>query len=456
MDGPMKEVLARMPLAEAVLWLWRYVGDESHLNAVFERYRGRCYQRIIRFPVMVHLIADALLEYHGSGNQSFSRAQESGELEASISAAYGKLRRLPIPLSMGFFAESTDRLRELFPVEARRKPPRSLRAFEVITLDGKAIKRVAKRLKPLRGVGGGLLGGRALVAMEFASGMALGMHAHPDGDANDVRFTADLLAELRGRVERRRLWMADRQFCDLPRLEQFAASGDHFLVRYNAKLGFHPDPQRAVQEGVDRQGRRYREEWGWLGRPTHSKRRYVRRITLYRPGEEEIIVVTSLLSPEKYLAEDLLDLYLERWGIERMFQKVTEVFGLEALIGSTPEANIFQFAFCLLLYNQIQTVRAYVAQHQERDFETISLEQVFVDVQRELIAWNVVFNPATTIDYLRRTTLAQTRRRLNRLLRCAWSDRWIKTHNTKRRSKKPTKRKKTHGSVYRILQKSAK
>lgn len=455
MDCPSKEVLARMPLAEAVLWLWRWVADESHLQAMFQRYRGRCYEKIITFPMMVRLIADALLEYSGSGNQSFSRARESGELEASMVAAYGKLGRLPVLLSMGFLSESTDRLRELFPHAARRKPTGSLQELAVITLDGKAIKRVAKRLKPLRGVGGGLLGGRALVAMDFATGMALGMHAHEDGDANDVRFVPELLPEVRGRVGGLRLWMADRQFCDLVQMEHFTGCGDHFLIRYNAKLGFHGDSERAPREGMDRQGRHYREEWGWLGRATHLKRRYVRRITLYRPGEEEIAVVTDLVGYKKYPAEDVLDLYMERWGIENMFHKVTDVFGLEALIGGRPQATIFQFAFCLLLHNQIQLVRAYVAGHQQRDFETISLEQLFVDVQRELIAWNVVHPLATTVDYFQKGTLSQVRSRLNKLLRPTWSDRWIKTRNKKRRPKQPSNRKKTHGSVYRILQKSA-
>ena len=42
-----------------------------------------------------------------------------------------------------------------------------LRAFTATVLDGKAIKRVAKRLKLLRGIRGGVLGGKALVALEL-------------------------------------------------------------------------------------------------------------------------------------------------------------------------------------------------------------------------------------------------------------------------------------------------
>ena len=48
-------------------------------------------------------------------------------------------------------------------------------------------------------------------------------------------------------------------------------------------------------------------------------------------------------------------------GIERMFQQVAEVFHLATLIGGSPEATVFQLAFCLLLYNMIQVVRASLA-----------------------------------------------------------------------------------------------
>src|SRR5262249_53887770 len=151
----------------------------------------------IQFPNLVALIGDALLEHGGSGNQSFSRARETGELQASKEAAYGKLGRVPIPLSQAFVAELTGPLRELFPEESRRPSPASLRGFNTILMDGKAIKRVAKRLKLLRKIGGGLLGGRALVALHYETGLVIALHADEDGDANDVRFVPDLLPVIR-------------------------------------------------------------------------------------------------------------------------------------------------------------------------------------------------------------------------------------------------------------------
>jgi hypothetical protein len=453
MDPLARPVLERLPLAEAVLLLWSSIAEDAFLEGLFQEHRGRSYTNLISFPLVVQLLADALLEHDGSAHRSFQQAIARQELAATVQAAYGKLGRLPIPLSMALLTGCTDRLRALFPPAAAVTPPDSLRGLACVIYDGKAIKRVAKRLKLLRGIPGGLLGGRALVALALDSGLALAMHAHPDGDANDVRFVPELLPVVRQRLAGPRLHIADRQFCGLPQLALFAGGDDHFLARYHAGVRFDRDPARPRRRGVDSAGRHYTEEWGWLGAPSNKQRRDVRRVTLQRPGEEAVILVTDLLEADRYPATDLLALYLQRWGIERLFQKVTEVFGLQRLIGGTPQANIFQFAFCLVLYNLLQVVRGYVAAAEQRPAETISVEKLFVDVTDELTAWNKVIDPATTVAlFAEPPPLAALRQRLRALLGGVWTARWLKAPAKKPRAVTPKKQKRTHGSVYRILE----
>jgi hypothetical protein len=452
------DVCARMPLAEAALSIWRFVFDEERLNHLWEQHRGRCYEKVISFPAMTHLVADALLQHGGSGRRSFEKNIEAGQLESSVQAAFGKLGRLPVAVSQRLLREGTMALRELFPDRALRQLPSSLRDFEAMVLDGKAIKNVAKRLKALRGVGGGLLGGKALVGLGWSTGLALAMQAHPDGDASEKRLVKDVVPQTDALVSKPRLFVADRAFCNLVQAGHFTGrTGDHFLVRYHAGTKFTPDNSRADRSGTDGQGRKYRETWGWLGSESNKGRRYVRRIHLYRPDEDEdLILITDLLDADVYPAVDLLWLYQERWGIERMFQKVTEVFGLERLIGGTPQACIFQFAFCLLLYNLVQLLTGYVAQARKCESEELSKEKLFDDVHRELIAWNVFFTPEQTIErFPECPTAKQLRCRLRELLAHVWSDTWWKAPPQKNR--RPTRRegKRGHGSVYRILQEHA-
>ena len=453
--GNVVDVCARMPLAEAALSMWRFVFDEQRLNGLWEEYRGRCYEKIISFPTMTHLVADALLQYGGSGRRSCAKNKEAGQLEGSVQAVFGKLGRLPLELSQGLLRDGTAALRELFPHGALRQLPASLNAFEVLVFDGKAIKKVAKRLKPLRGVGGGLLGGKALVGLHWSTGLALAMQTHPDGDASEKRLVQSVVAQTHASVPQPRLFVADRGFCDLVQAAHFTARpGDHFLVRHHAGTKFTPDTSRAETKGTDSQGRAFVETWGWLGTEANKGRRYVRKIHLARPGEDEdLTLITDLLDAEAYPAMDLLWLYQERWGIERMFQKVTEVFGLQKLIGGTPQACIFQFAFCMLLYNLIQLLTSYVAQAQECEVEKISKEKLFDDVQRELIAWNVVFTPEQTIQRFAASLNAdEVRTRLHNILAHAWSETWWKAPRQENRRPPKRESKRGHSTVYRILQ----
>jgi hypothetical protein len=448
------DVWARMPLAEATMSIWRFVFDHQRLSDLWEQHRGRCYEKVISFPTMSHLVAEALLQYGGSGRRSFAKNIEAGQLDSSVAAAFGKLGRLPLPVSQALLREGTTALRELFPPGHDRQCPESVNAFDLIILDGKAIKRVAKRLKPLRGVGGGLLGGKALVALDWKTGFALAMHVHPDGDASEKRLVKDLVLQTEALVCKPRLFVADRAFCDLVQAAHFTARpGDHFLVRHHSGTTFTQDTSRPQKSGTDCQGRTYQETWGWLGSPSNKGRRYVRRIHLFRPGEaQDLVLITDLLDGDASSATDLLWLYQQRWAIERMFQKVTEVFGLERLIGGTPQACLFQFAFCMLLYNIIQVLTSYIAQAKNCHDEKISSEKLFDDVHRQLTACHVLFTPEQTIARFQPIPSARLlRSRLSGILAHAWSDTWWKSPSRKRQ---PSRRqaKRGHGSVYRILQ----
>ena len=69
------------------------------------------------------------------------------------------------------------------------------------------------------------------MAVELASGLAVAVATHPDGETNDAQRVPALLPQVRPHLAGPRLWVADRQFCDLPQTAALAAEGDHFVVR---------------------------------------------------------------------------------------------------------------------------------------------------------------------------------------------------------------------------------
>jgi Transposase DDE domain len=449
-------ILRRTPLANAILSLWAYLLQPATLDGIFARYRGPSYEDVLSFPTFVELIRDALVLHRGSGNQSFQRAKEQNRLPTTERAVYGKLERIPISLSVGFFEEVTERIRKILPIGHQANPiPSSLADMTITILDGKQIKRVAKRLKPLRGRPGKVVGGKILAAYLPAEGLAVAMAAVPDGEANDIRLMPEAIPQARARITGVRLWVVDRQFCDLNQPALLSEQGDHFLIRRSLKIGFLADPERSAETSVDAQGRTVIERWGWLGSEKDKRRRYVRHIHLSRPGEEDVMLVTDLVDGQRYPAADLLAVYLSRWGIERVYQEITEVFELQQLIGCTAEASIFQAGFCLLLYNLLQVVRAYIAASQrDMPVDSVSTEQIFEDVKREVTALTVLFPSQKIAEWFtEELSHDELVARLTTLLAGVWTPRYRKAKNKKpRRKVKTAKCSGAHTSVYKVLE----
>jgi Transposase DDE domain len=451
---PVASVLKQLPLAEAVWQLWSVALPDAFLNQLFDQHRGRCYERDVSFAALVHLVSDAVCQHRGSGHQALTRALEKDVLPASMQAIYGKLRRIPIALSEAFLAECTERLLPYRPARPYVDVASSLAAFRVMLFDGKTFKRAAKRLKPVRGRAGKGLGGRALVAMELGTGLLCAFSAHPDGHANEANLVMQLLPQVRSKIAGPRLWVADRQFGDLAQIHRLTEDNDHFVLRYHKKTPFFPDPERPSRSGTDRFGRTWTEEWGWM-RSQRQKPFYVRRITLQRPTQETIVIITDLLDADLYPANDLLEIYRERWGIERVFQQVSEVFHLLHLIGSSPQAVIFQGAFCMVLYNLLQVMRTIVADTQDRPVAEISSEKLFYDLNEELIAVTKFSTPQQLAEAIPRRAklIPDLRVYLHERLGKAWTKRWLKAKPKKYHPPQPKQKiKGGHISIHRILE----
>jgi len=470
MDTDMaRHILHKLPLAEATLQVWRWILDEMTLLKCFEVHRGRCYERAISFEVMTHLMADALVNHQGNAKRCFEDAIEDGVLRATVQAAYGKLRRMPIGVSEAMVNHTAIRLREIWPEGMCLACPSSLDGFDLRALDGKTIKRVSRRLKPLRGVKAGLLGGRATTVLSLRYGLVESMKADPDGHGSEVNMVPDVVEELRNRShERPCLWVCDRGFCKQNLIELLGMDADAYILRYTKKLRYTKDNMVPEGHDVDEEGRGYEESWGWIGTVRDPERFRVRRIVLQcddidngktdKKNPDDLILITNLHDADRYPAVDVLEMYRRRWHIERVFQEVTEVFGLKHLIGSSPEATIFQFGFCVILYNVIQLHRMYIAQDQERSITSISSEKYFQDVRDDLIACMRLIDPgalpALVVDIENKISMCDT---LRCLLHDCWKSRWEKAKpNRHRRAKVRTGPQPGEGygqccSVYRIL-----
>src|SRR5947209_6879472 len=145
-------VLRRLPLAEAFYSLWGYAASDTVLDLLFDNFRGRCYQDKLSFCELVYVLADAITRYKGKGRGAILDAIGHQRLSCQARAVYGKLSRLPLPLAEAFLSALTARLRPLFPAGLlHTRLPACFAGLAVIVIDGKKIKKAAKRLLATRG-----------------------------------------------------------------------------------------------------------------------------------------------------------------------------------------------------------------------------------------------------------------------------------------------------------------
>jgi hypothetical protein len=450
------EVCHRLPLADAALRLLAYVLDPAALTDIFAQGRGRSYEDLLTFPTFVHLVGEALLGHRGSAHQCFRKARAADRLDTVVEAVYGKLRRVPVPLSQDFFRRSAARLRDVLPA-AVSPVPAALAAFQVLRFDGKKLKHLVKKLKPLRGLKGQVVGGKLLVVQDVATQQVLALEATENGEAADNPLVPGAVAQVRSLPPGLpRLWVGDRAFCEFKTLGLLATDNDHWVVRHHRRCSFHPDPAVPPRTGTTAQGVPYREEWGWLGAAQQPRRCRVRRITLERPHDVPLVLVTSLLDAAAYPAADLLTIYHRRWGIESLFLRVTQTFDLRHLISGAPRATVFQGAFCLLLANIVRAIQGYIAEAAARSVETISTHNLFTDIQEELTAWTRLLDAGTTEALLRDLHgcgAAELQRYVRRTLTGVWTARWEKAKTTKRPPAGPPRwyLKGGHSSAAKIL-----
>lgn len=459
--------LARVPLAEAALRLLDYALDTEGLARVFDAHRGAAYDRKLVFPDFVRLIADCLLGHRGgSAHRTFQTLRDDDEDAASVQAAYQKLSRLPTAVALALFDHAAARLDQLaIRGQPLRDPPASLAGFRLLAFDGKTIKFVAKKLKPLRRLGGRFCGGKLLVAVDVATGRAAGVEANPDGEASDVPLVVPLIERIRAAADPRpRVWIGDRAYCSTVPLAAAAAAGDAFIVRHHSLFRFQPDPDAAARTGTDDQGRAVTDQTGTLGRGPNALR--VRRIAVARPKPDagsratpdDLVVVTSLTDADRYPAADILAAYRLRWPIETLFQQAVQTFELRRLIGGSPNATVFQAVLALLLANITHAVRDAVADAADDAIppRDLSLARLFDDTRRDLVGLFRMVDPDHVVTALKATPLATpaaVRTHLRGLLRPLSPDRYRKAP-TRKGVPKPTDRGYVcggHTSVHKAL-----
>ncbi len=149
-----------------------------------------------------------------------------------------------------------------------------------------------------------------------------------------------LLASMLGALRPGDLLLGDRHFAGAPLYVEYQNHGLEFLTRAHHRLKIAKVKRLVRYSSQDFLGRL---NLGKLHRrkdpslPTHIDVRFLRAVLRIRGQRQTVWFVTSLLNPDRYPADQIIQLYAWRWRIETLFRELKITLSADVLRSQTPE-----------------------------------------------------------------------------------------------------------------------
>jgi hypothetical protein len=365
----------------------------DRLDTLFRDTAQRQYQKELLFSELVELMLSVVLRVDASVHAAYKK--RASMLPVSDQAVYDKLQCMELGVSEAMVADSATQLAPVIDALDARSPD-WVRGYRSRVLDGNHLSKTERRIKGLRSTWAAALPGKVLAVYEPATDLVTHVCLTPDGHAQERSLSDDILVL----VERRDLWIADRNFCTLKLLFGIDAQGAAFAIRQHAGLPTHMLGKRRYR-GRSETGRVYEQamEVEYEGQSLR-----VRRVTvvLDQPttdGDTEIHVVTNL--PDKKAdAVAVAELYRKRWTIEGRFYEVTQTLNCEPNTLGYPKAALFAFCLALVASNAVALMRASLRTvHDLGDVEEMSRHYVALEIRETYVGMMIALPPARWIAF---------------------------------------------------------
>lgn len=201
----------------------------------------------------------------------------------------------------------------------------------------------------------------------------------------------------------RRLWhylkrgdilLADRHFSDYGTLAWLWRQCVDCVIRMNQarpadfRRGAYLGPEDRLvtwQKPVQRTRTIGRRLWALLA-PELTLRMIRVRCSAKGFRTRELVLITTLLDPEKYPALEIAQLYLQRWNVELFFRDIKTMLKMEQLRCQSPAMVKKEFFMHLLGYNLIRAVMVETVRQHEVPLERLSFKGSVDSVRQYSIA----------------------------------------------------------------------
>jgi IS4 transposase len=420
---------------------------ESRLNAMFEATAERGENKTLMFSTVADIMGLVACRIHPSVHAAYqSKADEVG---VTAKALYDKLQRVERGVSRQMVRETAAHMAQIIE-KTGGALPELLSGYRVKIVDGNHLRRTQRRIQELSKLNAAPLPGHCAVVLDPRLKLVIDAIPCEDGHAQE----RTLLPELLETVERRDLWIADRNFCTLEFLLGIRSRRAYFVIRQHGNLPYVLVGRRR-KVGRCQTGMVY--EQSMLISGVDGQEVKIRRVTIKldsptRDGDTEIHVLTNL--PHRVGGLKVAELYQKRWTIETAFGEVAQNLEGEIETLGYPRAALFAFCMALVAYNLLSVLRA--ALRAAHGVDTIEEGLSIYYVCDEVAATSRGMMVAVPEDYWQTAyanlTPAQLARELVRIARLVNLSRYRKH---KRGPKKPTqnqnKKRRNHVSTARVL-----
>jgi hypothetical protein len=113
----------------------------------------------------------------------------------------------------------------------------------------------------------------------------------------------------------------------------------------------------------------------WESLPSFIRLRQI-HVTVNVPGyrTESFHLITTLTDAEEYPAEDLADLYLQRWNVELFFRHIKTTMGMDVLRCKEPKAVQNEIIMHFIVYNSVRMMMYEAAEEKGVDVSRLSFK----------------------------------------------------------------------------------
>lgn len=346
---------------------------ESLLESTFEGLREGERRRTLTLQAMVTFWTAVVLRAPSSLSEALREASEGGaslypQIGVSDQAFFKRSSELSWEFFAGVFRAFAKRCAASEPPRYAKRHEEVAKRFASITVvDGSNLDPVARRLKILQGKAGKPVPGCVLACYDLMGGVLTDLLFAPTLRKGELTLAREAFAKLAPGT----LVVADRLYGTPMFLEEVTGMGLYGIFR---RQGSNAQIEEIACLSRTTHGGAQIEDWEIkLGK----KARHPARLIRVTRGEKTYEYVTNVLDPERLSAHEVVDLYEDRWTVERLFFDLKEVLNLHRFYCGNTNAIAMQVYAAAIVHTAMRVCQGRIAEDASVEPEALSPAKLF-------------------------------------------------------------------------------